>query len=383
MKNQFNDRELSESTAIVARSTQPLSVLSLCETANGGVGRYQENLIALSAFGISTFVLLPESDRGIIGDNCNLFFYSRSGRNIPSLIRFVFAFLKQRGSLRPDVYFFNSTFSLIPLFILRLLRDRTPAIYCAHCWAVAAVNPASWRGRIIRTVEGRLSGLADLVVNVSEGEAAIARRFSYRGDHVVVAQAVHPPVSDARKNLFIRQNKTDVHLLFVGRFDRQKGLDILLSAFVRARASNKNLHLHLVGGAVRGGDIPELTDGVVNHGWAKRHEVDGFYRSADAVIVPSRWEGMPLVVLEAMRNGTPVFASTGCGMGDFLSRHGCGLEFDGSRETLVNVLAGLNAADLAEMRSRTFETFEQHFSLGRFTKEMAGYIRHLTKGGKK
>lgn len=372
----------AESSAPETGMSQPLLVLSLCETANGGVGRYQENLLALSAHGISTRVLLPESDKAILSPGADMVTYRRKRRDIASLIRLLRAFLTQRNRFKPDIYFFNSTFALVPLLLLRLLNDKTPAIYCAHCWAIATIDAESWKGRMVRAIEGTFCGLADFVVNVSENEAAIAQRFGYLGRHVVVVQAVRPPDADARTDLFARQAEDDVHLLFVGRFDRQKGLDLLLSAFARAKALNRCLHLHLVGGAVRDGSTPELSDGVTNHGWAGPGEIDTLYRSADALIVPSRWEGMPLVVLEALRNGTPVFASTGCGMGDFLARHKCGASFEIDGDPLADLLAGLNVCDLARMRPGALDAFERNFTIARFTKDMAGHIRDLTEGRK-
>lgn len=382
MSNRPVEGKLTESSMTEIEASQLLRMLSLCETANGGVGRYQENLLALSAHGIATRVLLPESDKHILSPDADMVTYRRKRRDIASLIRLLRAFLMQRNRFKPDIYFFNSTFALVPLLVLRLLRDRTPAIYCAHCWAIATIDPDGWKGRVYRAIEGTFCGLADLVVNVSEHEAATAKRFGYRGRHVVVVQAVHSPDPDARSDLFARQAEDEVHLLFVGRFDRQKGLDLLLSAFARAKALNRRLHLHLVGGAVRDGTTPELSDGVTNHGWAGPGEIDSLYRSADALIAPSRWEGMPLVVLEALRNGTPVFASTGCGMGDFLSRHECGASFEINDNPLADLLAGLNVSDLARMRPRALDAFERNFTIVRFTKDMAGHIRDLTKGRK-
>ncbi|WP_454275257.1 glycosyltransferase family 4 protein [Roseovarius sp. MBR-154] len=382
MSGRPGEGKLTESAPTEIQASQPLRMLSLCETANGGVGRYQENLLALCAHGIATRVLLPESDKHILSSDADMVTYRRKRRDIASLIRLLRAFLTQRNQFKPDIYFFNSTFALVPLLVLRLLRDKTPAIYCAHCWAIATIDPDGWKGRVYRAIEGTFCGLADLVVNVSEHEAATAKRFGYRGRHVVVVQAVRAPDPDARSDLFARQADDDVHLLFVGRFDRQKGLDILLPAFARARALNRHLHLHLVGGAVRDVDTPHLGDGVTSHGWAGPDEIDSLYRSADALIVPSRWEaGMPLVVLEALRNGTPVFASTGCGMGDFLARNECGARFDIDGESLEDLLAGLTLTGLARMRPRALNVyFDQKFTIARFTEDMAGHVRDLTQG---
>jgi glycosyltransferase involved in cell wall biosynthesis len=360
-----------------------LSMLSLCETASGGVGRYQDNLRAMSRYGMSCRVLLPDADRHILGPEADVVTFHRKKRGIGSLINMLRAFLAERKRRRPDVYFFNSTFSLVPLLVLRLIGDRTVSVYCAHCWAIGTLDPDSWKGRLIRAIEGTLCGLADLVINVSQSDLAIATRFGYRGRQIVLENAVGEADPDAARDLFASDVEGAIHLLFVGRFDRQKGLDVLLPAFSQARRRNAGLHLHLVGGVVRDGQTPAPREGVINHGWAGPHEIDSFYRSADALIVPSRWEGMPLVILEALRNATPVMASTGCGMSDFLERAGCGTSFELDSETLTALLAGLRRDDLIAARPAARATFEAHFTQARFGAALAREIRTMVgkRGG--
>lgn len=358
-------------------------MLSLCETASGGVGRYQDNLVALARHGIAVRVLLPESDRHILGPGVDAITFPRRRRGVRASVALIRAFLAERARRRPDIYMFNSTFTLLPLAVLRLLRDRTPAIYCAHCWAVATLDPDSLKGRLVRLVEGNLCGLADVVLNVAGNDAATARRLGYRGRHVVVEHAVADADPAAPDTLFPRAAADDIHLLFVGRFDRQKGLDVLLPAFARARAANPRLHLHLVGGAVRGGEAPPAADGVTNHGWARPEQIDGFCRSADAMVIPSRWEaGLPLVALESLRNGRPVFASAGCGSGDFLEQNGCGASFPLDEASLAGLLAGLRRTDILAMQPRALEAFRAHFTLDRYTDEMARLVRSVAEGGR-
>ena len=104
------------------------TILSVCETALGGVGRYQESLRGLTSAGNRLVILLPDRDAKILEQSDDLRTFRRDGRSVSALIRLLRAFLKQRRELRPDLYLFNSTFSLLPLLVLRGLRDQTPAI---------------------------------------------------------------------------------------------------------------------------------------------------------------------------------------------------------------------------------------------------------------
>ncbi|WP_353339522.1 glycosyltransferase family 4 protein [Pelagimonas sp. KU-00592-HH] len=354
------------------------TILSICETAQGGVGRYQESLRALGAQGFDFHILLPDAHREILEDRRNVVTFSRDRRGPGAIYRLIRAVFEQKRRLGPDVLFFNSTFSLLPLFALRLARDRTPAVYCAHCWAVSNYEPTSLKGRLVRFLEGRLCGLADLVVNVSEGDAQLARTFGYRGRHVVVANAT-PDVAEVQPVALTRTNDDEVQLLFVGRFDRQKGLDILLDAFGKARQRGANVRLHLVGAPVRGSDLPVIPEGVEQHGWVEPGQIDRFFKAADAVIVPSRWEGLPLTIPEALRNGTPVFVSDRSAMPDLIEDGVSGGSFDLSVEALVDCLGRMERGELVEMRAGARATYEARFTMDRFSDALARHLRQVLK----
>ena len=102
--------------------------------------------------------------------------------------------------------------------------------------------------------------------------------------------------------------------LYVGRLDPQKGLDTLLDAAAIVSRASPDWHLALVGdGPLRttlqaqATALPDLAGRV--HWLGRRDDVPGLLRGADMLVLPSRWEGMPNVVLEAMAAGCPVVGS--------------------------------------------------------------------------
>jgi len=108
------------------------------------------------------------------------------------------------------------------------------------------------------------------------------------------------------------ENTEGPKLLALGRLDRQKGFDIALEAMVRVRAV-RPWSLVIVGeGPERIGLKNMAGDlGLRNavHWLGARANPFGYYRWADIVIVPSRFEGFPNVVLEAMACGRAVICS--------------------------------------------------------------------------
>jgi D-inositol-3-phosphate glycosyltransferase len=108
-------------------------------------------------------------------------------------------------------------------------------------------------------------------------------------------------------------------LLFVGRIQPLKGLDVAIQALAQLQA--KNAQLIVVGGASgnEGNDeiekVMHLARGLGVHNNIRfvepqaHHMLSTYYRAADVVVVPSRSESFGLVALEAAACGIPVVAS--------------------------------------------------------------------------
>ena len=102
-------------------------------------------------------------------------------------------------------------------------------------------------------------------------------------------------------------------LLTVGRLSRQKGLQHLLDAMPAVLDEISNTRLALVGAGEDEASLKDLTrelgiEGAVSFlGW--HPEIPEFLKDADLFVLPSLWEGMPNVVLEAMASGVPTVAT--------------------------------------------------------------------------
>ncbi|MGO9918677.1 MAG: glycosyltransferase [Isosphaeraceae bacterium] len=116
----------------------------------------------------------------------------------------------------------------------------------------------------------------------------------------------------------------DAHLaLYVGRLDFQKGLPDLLDAAERVIDERPGWHLALAGdGPTRGWLVAQINGrhrlkGRV-HWLGSRDDVPALLKSADVLIHPSLWEGMPNAILEAMAASCPVIGTAVEGTEDLI-----------------------------------------------------------------
>lgn len=353
-----------------------MRILNVCETAHGGVGAYMGYLSRMEDRGYDMHFLMPRQDADFPGTRMTVHGFDRPGRSVAATRDMVRNFGTLLNTLRPDLCFFHSTFALAALARLRLHHHACPSLYCPHGWALPNYAPGSAKAAVVRAVEGRLCGLADRVVCVSHNEAAIARDMNYRGAHVVVENAVPPPIEAARSDRFADEGPDVLNLLFVGRLDRQKGFDLLQDAL--AQCPRADLRLHVVGGTVRDGTaMGDLDPRIRMVGWVKASDIDHFYRSADALIVPSRWEGLPLVIPEAFRNGTPVYCSRESGMESLVEAGTTGNSFPLDVVALVSILNGLDKKVLHGMRDASRAVYARRFHVDRMLAHLDDIFQEL------
>jgi glycosyltransferase involved in cell wall biosynthesis len=102
-------------------------------------------------------------------------------------------------------------------------------------------------------------------------------------------------------------------LCCVGRLDQQKGLDVLLEAFSWLPPSLRHVKLWLVGDGPLHAYLHEQARrmDLLNRVkfWGFRKDIPQLLRAADIFVLPSRFEAMPLSILEAMAVGLPCIVS--------------------------------------------------------------------------
>jgi len=137
-----------------------------------------------------------------------------------------------------------------------------------------------------------------------------------------------------------------VKFMYVGRFDREKGIDVLLSALRVLLEKKKEFEFLFIGHGMFGECIKKLasqSNGKIKFiGEIDNIEMPKWYNRVDVVVLPSYTEGMPAVLMEAMACKRLVIA-TSVGSIPFLLDNGkCGLLIKpGDRNELIRKLISI------------------------------------------
>ena len=238
------------------------------------------------------------------------------GPAVPGEARRLAALIRRVG---PDVVHLHS--SKAGLAGRLVLRGRRPTVFTPHAWSFLAATGAQRRAAV--AWERLAARWTHALVAVSEAELAAGRAAGIGAPGHVVPNGVdlgrHTPWgsrADARAALGLAGGPLAV---CVGRLSEQKGQDLLLAAWAGAPPPGR---LVLVGdGPAEGALRAVAPPGVVFAGAVD--DPRPWYAAADVVVVPSRWEGMALVPLEAMAAGRPVVAFDVAGVRESVPP-GCG-----------------------------------------------------------
>ncbi|WP_051468466.1 glycosyltransferase [Actinomadura oligospora] len=378
-----------ESASVVETGPQdrPLRVLHVSQPTTGGVAGYVAQTVAAQRRrGWEVFVACPRDGalpRDLRAEGVPHHLWEAGRAPGPGTLDEARMLRRIIAVVRPDVVHLHSSKAGLA-GRLPGVATRRPVIFQPHGWSwlsgggVLARASAWW--------ERRAAHRTDAIVCVGEGERRQGTGKGIRDRLWTIRNGVDlsrfPPADQrerelARERLGLPQGVPLVVCL--GRVTRQKGQDILLDAWDRVGQACPDAELVIVGSGDAldelrrrgpGDRVRFVPEAVVPRDW---------YAAANVVTLPSRWEGLPLVALEALAVGRSVVASRIPGLTEVVTSDVGALVTCGDADELARALAlrlqdpGLAAseAEAAGVRVRDFDMAETQLRLCALTLAVA------------
>lgn len=286
--------------------------------------------------------------------------------------------------------------------LANVIRSTQPDIVHLHtelpeaCWAVASrLSPQVRATPVLRTVhntrlwpqwrrigywvERALSDRTTVAVsgNALEGLAQFRRDaglpLSPAGGARVLLNGVRPPKAGTADRRSGRPAQSPCRVLFAGRLEVQKGADLLPRIWAAARKNSTvaaeltimgagSLHQEIAAAFANDDTVrmvppaPGLTDEFHDH---------------DVLLMPSRFEGLPLVAVEAVMAGVPVIGFQALGLRDIFPDTYQGLAPLEDVPAIACLLAMAITAPGGYLESATQRSITGQFGLDRMTNEYA------------
>jgi len=160
-------------------------------------------------------------------------------------------------------------------------------------------------------------------------------------------------------------------IIFVGRLERAKGVDVLLKA-IQILEKNRSVALRvaIVGDGSQVGYLRRITQDLEIRSRVEflgiRQDISQLMRNSKVFVLPSRWEGLPMVILEAMANKVPIIATSVGGIPEIISDGVTGLlvKTDDPEELAEKVRMLLDDSSLRKRLSiSAFEKVKSEYSI--------------------
>jgi glycosyltransferase involved in cell wall biosynthesis len=293
-------------------------------------------------------------------------------------------------------------------FIYKLFKQENPEVAIVHfgatnvfllgAWLAGVPNRIAWMhtlsgqffldasnrrvARLNIIVRSLVYKLATKIIVLSE----FARKDAINNYKVASGKVVK--LYNGIKDLSVinTNDGTELSIRYAGRIDHSKGIDLLIEAFASIASRFPSAKLEMAGLGFQKEFYERrvqelgLTKQVFFYGGLPYEQMYQFISKAYCLVVPSRMDNFPTVVLEAMATGTPLIGSKAGGIPEMIIDGETGLLFEtGNMEDLADTLMQiLNNIQLRNQLGKAARLrFEKTFLIETHVKNVYDFLIQL------
>lgn len=233
------------------------------------------------------------------------------------------------------------------------------------------------------SMEKMLGGLTSRSVAVSDGERELLANHRIISDRKLQMVTNGVPLSPVRPR---KEPANTVQIIAVNRFNHQKDPDLLVSVGSALEARGLDFQIKVIGDG-EPDDVARTkalaSSAGLEHRFAWIGGVDdprSYYRAADVFLSTSRWEGMPLALLEAMAESVAIVATDVVGNRDALDYGRVGWLYKGGDAEAAADQIVLALSDAQSYKAKlAWDIVSEKFSVDRMCFETFEIYSSLSK----
>lgn len=241
---------------------------------------------------------------------------------------------------KPDLIHLNVPWPIGQIALRLAKRWKTEIVVSEH-WTGYHPEDGRYKGLLMKCLTSKVIKKASTVLTVSEQLAEAMKKHGLKGNYEVAPNVVDDDLFKPAK-----ESPEGLNILHVSVIDdQQKNISGLLKAFKKLHNKNPSYQLTIVGGGPDESSIKRLSNelgltfrGVEFTGSLQGQDLAEAYQKANVLIMNSRYENQPVVILEALMTGIPVIAPNIGGIAEVVHDKNGVLFMPNEESSLINAV---------------------------------------------
>ena len=187
---------------------------------------------------------------------------------------------------------------------------------------------------------------------------------SYQKRYAALPPIIYNGVAPVEQRRYAQLKTGKINVLFAGRFEEQKGIDVLI-AVIKALEKDERYHFHVMGSGTLQALVEHELSGMSHVSLsAPLAHLSHYLASFDNLFMPSRFEGLSILALEANFNGLPIVGNACPGLRDTLPTDWPLFVAHNDISAYLRLFSvQLQIFSRAQLQQQAYEFVAQHFSM--------------------